>query len=161
MIRRIIGWTINQSSRFLLGTVWRLGGQTALDSAVGAAVEAVPKSTQRSHRQIFNIHPGITVYVRGSHCTITVQHHAEPKVILDANLYRAFGVELVAEQDEAGVYIIAKRKAVLGNITRADLTLTVPADCQLAFHLTPGEVTFKTIDGVVKLPAKHIFSAED
>jgi hypothetical protein len=154
MIRRLLGWIIN---RALAGTVLRLGRQTAVNSALGAAADAVPKSTQRSHRQIFNVNAPTTVYIRGSHCTITVQQHTQPKVVLDANLRRAFGVELVAEQDDAGIYIVAKRKAVVGKITRADLMLTVPTNCHLAFHLTPGAVTFANIDGMVELPAQQVF----
>jgi hypothetical protein len=78
-------------------------------------------------------------------------------VILDANLYRAFGVELTAEQDDAGVYIVAKRKAVVGRVTRIDLALTVPANSQLALHLTPGDVIFEGVDGMLELPMNEIF----
>ncbi len=156
MIRRILGWMVN---RVLINTVWRLGGERAVSSALGAAADIVPKTTQRSHRQIFNVAAPTTVYVRGSHCHVTVQHHLDPKVILDVNLHRAFGVELVAEQDNAGIYIVAKRKAVVGKVTRADLTLTIPPDSHLAFHLTPGQVTFVQIDGMIELPANQIFSS--
>jgi hypothetical protein len=154
MIRRLLGRIVN---RALVGSIWRVGGQTAVNSALGAAADAVPKSTQRSHRQIFNVSTPTTVYIRGSHCTVTVQRHTQSKVILDANLHRAFGVELVAEQDDAGIYIVARRKAVVGKITRADLILTVPPNSHLAFHLTPGEVTFANVDGMVELPVKQVF----
>lgn len=159
MIRRLMSWTIRQGSRLFVGGLWRLGRQAALDSALGTAVDRVPKTTQRAYRQVFNISTPTTVYVRGSHCQVTVQHGPAAKVTLDANLHRAFGVELVAEQDEAGIYIIARRKAVVGQVTRVDLILTVPADCHLAFHLTPGEVTLAAIDGVLELPTGQIFSS--
>ncbi|MBN1563617.1 MAG: hypothetical protein JXA10_07255 [Anaerolineae bacterium] len=156
MIRRALGWVIN---RAVFNTIWRFGGERAMNSALGAAADVVPKTTQRSHRQIFNVTAPPTIYVRGSHCNVTIQHHADPKVILDVNLHRAFGVELVAEQDDAGIYIVAKRKAVVGKVTRADLTLTIPSDSHLALHLTPGEVTFTGIDGMIELPTNHIFTS--
>ena len=156
MIRRGVGWLVN---RALLGAVWRLGGERAVNSALGAAADAVPKTTQRSHRQIFNVTAPTTVYVRGSHCHVTVQRHTDPKVVLDVNLHRAFGVELVAEQDDDGIYIVAKRKAVVGKVTRADLSLTIPPDCHLALHLTPGQITFAHVDGMMELPTHQIFSS--
>jgi hypothetical protein len=139
-----------------VGLALRRGGQSAVDSALSA----VPKTGQRSHVQVFNVKPPVTVYVRASHCRITICRQSEPKVILDANLYRAFGVELTAEQDDAGVYIVAKRKAVVGRVTRIDLALTVPADSHLALHLTPGDVIFQAVDGLLELPINEIFPAD-
>jgi hypothetical protein len=156
MIRRVLGGLVN---RALLNTLWRFSGERAVNSALGAAADVVPKTTQRSHRQIFNTAAPTTIYVRGSHCDVTVQRHDDPKVILDVNLHRAFGVELIAEQDDAGIYIIAKRKAVVGKVTRANLALTVPPDSHLALHLTPGEITFAQVDGMIELSADQIFTS--
>jgi hypothetical protein len=153
MVRRPLNWLVRHSGRWIVGLALRRGGQTAVDSALSV----VPKTAQRSHVQVFNVKPPVTVYVRASHCRITVCREPEPKVILDANLYRAFGVELTAEQDDAGVYIVAKRKAVVGRVTRIDLALTVPANSQLALHLTPGDVIFEGVDGMLELPMNEIF----
>jgi hypothetical protein len=151
LIRRFLGWTLKRGGRLAFNTALRRGGQSALS--------AVPQTTQKSHTQVFNVTPPVTVYVRASHCRITVSHHVEPKVILEANVYRAFGVELTAEQDEAGIYIVARRKAVVGRVTRTDFSLTVPADSHLALHLTPGDVVFRDVNGVVELPVERIFTA--
>jgi hypothetical protein len=156
MVRRPLGWLMRQAGRGVVGLALRRGGQSAVDSALSA----VPKTGQRSHVQVFNVKPPVTVYVRASHCRITICRQSEPKVILDANLYRAFGVELTAEQDDAGVYIVAKRKAVVGRVTRIDLALTVPADSHLALHLTPGDVIFQAVDGLLELPINEIFPAD-
>lgn len=156
LIRRPLGWMLRRGGRLAVDSVLRHGGQSAVDSALGA----VPKTSQRSLLQVFSVRSPGTIYVRASHCRIMVARHPDPKVILEANLYRAFGVELTADQDEAGVYIIAKRKAVVGRITRIDFTLTVPADSHLAFHLTPGDVVLQDINGMVELPVKQIFLTE-
>jgi hypothetical protein len=155
MVRRPVSWLMRQAGRGIVGLALRRGGQSAVDSALSA----VPKTGQRSHVQVFNVKPPVTVYVRASHCRITICRQPEPKVILDANLYRAFGVELTAEQDDAGVYIVAKRKAVVGRVTRIDLALTVPADSHLALHLTPGDVIFEAVDGLLEVPINEIFPA--
>jgi hypothetical protein len=69
-------------------------------------------------------------------------------------MIRAFGLELVAEQDEAGVYVVARQKAVVGKLSRADFTLTVPTDCHLVFHLTPGDIVFEQLNGMLELPPR-------
>ena len=153
MARRPVSWLMRHSGRWIVGQALRRGGQ----SAVGSALSVVPKTGQRSHIQVFNVTPPVTVYVRASHCRITVCCQPEPKVVLDANLYRAFGVELTAEQDEVGVYIVAKRKAVVGRVTRIDLALTVPDNSHLALHLTPGDVIFEAVNGMLELPVNEIF----
>lgn len=156
LVRRPFGWILRQGGRLAVAAVLQRGGRSAVDSALGA----VPKTTPRSHTQFFNVKPPVTVYVRASHCRITVCRHLDSKVILEANLYRAFGVELATEQDDSGIYLVARRKAVVGRITRIDFTLTVPLDSHLAFHLTPGDVVFQDIDGLFELPASQIFLAK-
>jgi hypothetical protein len=158
-MRRLTGWVLRQGGRAAVDTALRMGGRSAVDSALGAAAEVVPKTSQRSHLQVFNVTSPVTVYVRASHCRVIVRSEKAAKVILEANLYRAFGVEMVAEQDAAGVYIVIRRKPVVGTISRATLTLTVPPEAFLALHLTPGEIVFENIDGMIKLPAGQVFDS--
>lgn len=126
--------------------------RTAIDTALGAAVEAVPRPVQRSQVQVFNVVPPVTVYIRASNCRVAVRRTTESKVTLEAHLASAFGLELATEQDDAGVYIIAHRKPVVGQIGHVNLTVTVPADCHLAFHVTPGDIVLEGIDGMLELP---------
>jgi hypothetical protein len=148
----VIGAIMVKITRWLFNSVLRLSGRTAVDTALGAAVEAVPKLSQQSFIQVFNVTLPVTVYVRASHCRVTIRREATRQVTLQADMYRAFGVELVAEQDDAGVYIVARRKPVVGRVSRADFTITVPPDSHLVFHLTPGDVVLHSIDGLLELP---------
>lgn len=161
LLRRSVGWLVRASGHAALGALMRHGGRSVVESAVGAAVEAVPKSGQRSFTQVFTVSRPLTVYVRGSHCAVSVRRHDAPRVELEANLARAFGVELTAEQDEAGIYIVARRKPVVGAAARLELALTVPPDAHLAFHLTPGDVSFLDLDGLAELPAAQVFAPVD
>lgn len=138
--------------RPVLEWAFRRGARSAVDTALGAAVEAVPRTSQRAYTQVFNVQASITVYVRASQCRITIRRAALPKVILEASISRAFGPELAAEQDEAGVYIVARPKPVVGRLSRADFTITVPADSHLVFHLTPGDVILEDLEGMLELP---------
>ena len=144
---------VTRVGRWLFSALWRVGARTAIDTALGTAVEAVPRVSQQSYVQVFNVQPPITVYVRASHCRVGVRRDPAPKVTLQAEMYRAFGLEFATEQDEAGVYIVARRKPVVGKLSRAEFSGTVPPDTRLAFHLTPGDVVLQDIDGMIELPS--------
>src|SRR5215207_4091251 len=99
--------------RKILGTVVRRG----MESAVVATAETAASATSKSFMQHFQVTLPTTVYVRASQCEVTVRHRVGTQVELAANLRASFGWELVAEQDDAGIYIVAKRKPVVGKLS--------------------------------------------
>lgn len=129
------------------GALVRRGLQTALNAGAQAAVAA----TSQEFRQAFNVQLPVTAYVRASHCTVTIQRVAGQQITLTAQLGAAFGWEMVTDQDEAGVYIVAKRKPVFGALSWARFTLSVPTGVHLALHLTPGNIELIGIDGQIRL----------
>jgi len=141
----------------LARTALRIGQRSALDTALGVATRAVPGSAERLHTQVFNVAGPVTVYVRASHCRVTLREADSPKVTLNATMQRGFGVELAADQDEDGIYIVARRKPVVGTVARVDFTLSVPPDTQLALHLTPGDVVFENINALAELNTTTIY----
>ncbi len=150
--QRLLSAMLFFASRRAINTILRQGGRSAVDSTLGAAIDAVPLVGQQSYTQVFKVTPPLTVYVRASHCRVTVRRTTEPKVTLETSTARTFGLELAAEQDEAGIYIIARRKNIVGQIARVEFGLTVPQDCFLAFNLTPGDVLLQDVDGLLDLP---------
>lgn len=151
MIRRMLKGVMRLGGVQIGRIALRIGQRTALDTALGVAAHAVPGTSERQYTQVFNVTPPVTVYLRASHCRVTVRHTADPKVTLHASLQRSFGIEFATEQDAEGVYIIAHRKPVVGTVARADFTLDVPPETQLALHLTPGAIAFEGINGIAEL----------
>jgi hypothetical protein len=133
--------------RRILNTALRRGVKTA----VQATAETAASATTKSFVQVFEISLPATVYVRASMCELTVRYNPGRLVELSANLRAAFGWELVADQDEAGVYIVAKRKLLVGQLSSATFSLTVPPEANLVFHLTPGTVKLIGIDGKLSI----------
>jgi hypothetical protein len=127
----------------------------SLESAVQATAEAAATVTAKTFRQVFNVQAPITVYVRASYSDVTLRKRPGNQVELLANLQASFGWEFVAEQDEAGVYIVARRKPVVGALSQASFTLFVPPEANLVFHLTPGSVHLYDIEGKISLPAEQ------
>jgi hypothetical protein len=134
--------------RRILNTILRRGFRTAVQATTETAVGAA----SRSFVQVFDVRPPVTVYVRASQSDVTVRREPGSRVELSANLRASFGWELAAEQDEAGVYIVAKRKPVVGAISTAKFALTVPPEANLVFHLTPGAIHLMGVDGKIDIP---------
>lgn len=132
-------------------TDWLLRRGT--EAALKTASEVVPKIAQDEHHQVFEVAPPVTVYIYASHARVIVRRAAEPQVRLDADLRGAFGWQLVTDQDEAGVYIVAKRKPVVGALSSASFTLTIPSDTRLLVELTPGALALEDLDGKVEISA--------
>ena len=134
--------------RRIMNTILRRSVRTAVQVTTETAVSA----TSKSFVQVFDVKPPVTVYVRASQSDVTVRREPGNRVELSANLRASFGWELAAEQDDAGVYIVAKRKPVVGAISTAAFALTVPPEANLVFHLTPGTIHLMAVDGKIGIP---------
>jgi hypothetical protein len=136
MIRRVINMAVRRG----------------FETAVQATAETAATAASKSFEQWFTVTPPTTVYVRASQCNITIRYRPGDRVELAANLRASFGWELAADQDSAGVYIVAKRKPVVGKMSTARFTLTVPPEVNLVLHLTPGTVRLENVDGKLTVP---------
>lgn len=138
-------------------TLQRLRGallRRSLESVLSVGADAAAAATAKSFRQVFTVQPPITVYVRASHAEVTILRGAPHNVSLEADLHASFGWEFATDQDEAGVYIVARRKPIVGALSWAKFSLTVPLGAHLALNLTPGSVHLAQIDGKLILPAE-------
>jgi hypothetical protein len=138
--------------RRLLNAALRHG----METAVQATAETAAVATTRTFTQIFEVTLPTTVYVRASMSEVTLRYRSGTRVELSANLRASFGWELAAEQDEYGVYIVAKRKLVMGSLSSADFTLTVPPEANLVFNLTPGAVKIANVDGKLSIAGSSV-----
>jgi len=125
-----------------------------LRRAVQATTDAAVDATSKAFRQTFTVTFPVTVYVRASHSHVTIRKLPGTQVVLDASIRASFGWEFVTDQDSDGVYIVARRKPVLGALSAARFTLSIPSEANLVLHLTPGSVQFVDVDGKLSLPAQ-------
>jgi hypothetical protein len=112
-----------------------------------SAIRGLPNLTKRRQVAAYEVHGPTTVYVRASFSRVTVRRILEPRVQIECELRQAFGWEWAVDRDEAGIYVVLKRRPVVGKLSTADLHLLVPADAYLVFHLTPGSVQLVDFDG--------------
>ena len=123
-----------------------------VETAVQVTAESATTATTQSYFRIFEVTLPTTVYVRASQILITVRRKPGTQVQFSASLRASFGWTFVADQDDAGVYIVAKRKLLVGSLSSASFNLIVPPEANLVFHLTPGTVRLYDVDGKLSIP---------
>lgn len=136
MLRRAGNWLLRRGAK----------------AAIETAGEVVPRVTSESFRQVFQVTPPVTVYVHASSSRVRVRRRIGNQVQLDASLRASFGWQLIAEQDDAGVYIVAKRKPVMGALSSANFSITIPPDARLLVELKPGALLLEDVDGKLDIP---------
>lgn len=129
----------------------RIGGRPALNAAVGLVRPSVERIGQGLYHEVFTVTLPMTIYVYGANSRVTVRYLPGTEVTVHAALRAAFGIRLTVEQDNAGLYIIAKRLPVAGQITRADFTLTIPPEARLLAQLTPGSLVVESAEETLDL----------
>lgn len=125
-----------------LNTLWR---------AVNFAAE-LREMTRLRRTYVFNTAGPITFYLRAEKAHVHIARWHLPKVEVSLRLEGAFGWRMAADQDEAGVYVVAHRRRVLGGLSSALIAATVPHDAHLTLKLEDGQVTFEQVEGILQIP---------
>jgi hypothetical protein len=127
-----------------------------LSTAIQIGTDAATTATSKSFTQVFEITLPATIVVRGSNVTVNIQYHALRRVILDSSLRAFFGWEFVTDQDESGIYIVAKREPLVGALSSASFTITMPPEAHLSLQLTPGDLKLTGLQGKLTIPSIKI-----
>lgn len=125
-----------------LNTLWQV---------VNAASE-ITSLTRHTQTYYFSTLGPITFYLRAENADVRVLRWALPKVEVTATLQASFGWRVATDQDEAGVYVVAKRKAVLGRMSTGLFSIVVPEDAYLVLKLDDGRVILEHITGTLQVP---------
>ncbi|GEM_PF-357958 len=107
--------------------------------------------TRSSQTYRFNVAPAITVYLHAAQADIFVMRHNLPVVEITAKLQAPFGWRIAAEQDDAGVYFVARRRLVVGSIAGAVFLVTVPHDAYLTLKLEDCRLSLEHVSGDFQL----------
>ena len=112
-----------------------------------SAASTVKDIAQQTKTYHFAVHSPITVYLRAEHAEVRVRRWARPQVEVTARLQASFGWRVATDQDEAGVYVVAQRRAVMGSLSSATFEVLVPHDAYLVLKLTNGRLLVEDAKG--------------
>ena len=125
-----------------IGNIW--AAVKLIGSARDLAVE---------RRQLqWDVQPPGTFFLEAEQSDVSLirQDQAQVRAVLE--LHAGFGWQLASDQDEAGVYLVAKRKAVIGSIARARIEVTLPRDIHISLDLRHCRLCLKDAHTALELP---------
>lgn len=125
-----------------LGKIWQAA--QLLNSARELAVE-----TQRFQ---WDIATPSTLFVQAEQSDIRLAWRDQPQILAKVELRAGFGWQLTTDQDEAGVYVVARRKPLIGGISRGKFHFTLPQDVYISLSLRQCQLRFDDLTASLDLP---------
>ncbi|MEO8607069.1 MAG: hypothetical protein ABI690_04275 [Chloroflexota bacterium] len=116
---------------------------------VASSVTELARQSQTFH---FNVNGAVTFYLQAESAEVRVTRWNEPKIEVMAQVQAAFGWRMETDQDEAGVYVVARRRLVVGTLSSAVFSVLVPQSAYLILKLSDGRVTLNHVDGTIQVP---------
>ena len=95
--------------------------------------------------------PG-TFYLDIESSDVIIHRHTLPQIDIIAEFQAAFGWRYQSEQDEAGVYVVARRRRVIAPLLRARVEVSLPLESYLALRLSNCALTLTGLDGALNMP---------
>lgn len=125
-----------------LDNVWK--AMNIVNSVRGLAIES--KTYQ------WDITPPITFFLHVEYSDVTIKRHEKPTIVAKVELQAGFGWQVATDQDLAGVYIVAKRKPVIGTMGRGNFTITLPHNIHVTLKLEYCQLTLDDLNTTLDLP---------
>lgn len=115
------------------------------------AASTVRDITQVTRAYHFAVTLPTTFYLRAERADVRVIRWSRPIIEITTRLQAPFGWRIAAEQDEAGVYMAAARRAVVGGFASARFEVRVPQETYLVLNLEDGTLRLDNINGTLHL----------
>lgn len=126
-----------------LNTLWQ---------AVNAA-STVAELARQSQTFHFGVVKPVTLFLQAEGAEVRVKRWEMPQIQVTVQLQAAFGWRVATDQDDAGVYVVAKRRPVVGGLSRGTFMISAPHDTYLILKLTDGRVVLDDVSGTLHVPA--------
>lgn len=120
------------------------------------AASTVMDLARSSQTYSFGVMGSTTCYVHVAGGEVRIARHVAPLVEIAAQLQAPFGWRIAAEQDTAGVYFVALRRAVIGAMSGAVFHITVPQDAHLVLKLEHARLSLENVDGLLELSPQTV-----
>ena len=128
-----------------LNTLWQ---------AVSMATD-LREITRDRRTYMFHVPESITFFLRAENADVRIMRWDVPRVEVRTLLEGAFGWRVATDQDEAGVYVVAHRRRLVGDFSSALFDVVVPREMHLVLKLDDGRVTMEHVNGILHVPPPH------
>lgn len=96
--------------------------------------------------------PGATFFLEAQYADIRLVTHDRHEILAKVELQVGFGWQMATDQDEAGVYIIVRRKPLIGSISRSRFDITLPDDLHISLKLENCRLCLDDLNASLDLP---------
>lgn len=110
---------------------------------------------RKAHTYSFITTTPITFYMQAEAVQVRIRRWDQPRVEVGVQLRVPMAWRVVTEQDDAGVYCVARRRPVVGGWAGAKFTVSVPTDTYLMLKLTECDLAIDGYSGTMELPPIH------
>ena len=118
------------------------------------AASTVADFARQTQTYTFPVIGPVTVYLQAEQAEIRLVRWTQPKVDVFVQLQATFGWRIATDQNADGVYVVAKRRMLVGGMSRATFTLTMPENAYLILKLRESSVLMADVNGTLHVPPK-------
>ncbi|MCY4145409.1 MAG: hypothetical protein OXE95_03445 [Chloroflexi bacterium] len=103
-------------------------------------------------RYQWDVQPPNTFFLHAEHADIHLKPHDQARAVATIELRGGFVWQVATEQDAAGVYIIARRKRLVGNVGLGRFTVLLPPGIHISLKLTNCRLRMDGLNGDIDFP---------
>ena len=115
-------------------------------------VNAARELTIDTQRFQWDVTAPNTLFLQAEQSDIRLALHDQPQILAKVELRARFGWQLTTDQDDAGVYVAAVRKPVIGSIGRGRFHFSVPRGVHISLKLEQCQLCFDDLSASLDLP---------
>jgi glutamate synthase domain-containing protein 1 len=119
---------------------------------VANAASALAELTRKSTTYRFNVMADTTFYLDVSQAEVRLLRHPAAQIEVTMMLQAPFAWRVVTDQDEAGVYVVAKLRPVVGGLAGALFSVVVPDQAHLVLKLQRCRLCLEAVDSTLQIP---------
>jgi hypothetical protein len=117
------------------------------------AASSVAEIVREKQVYRFGVRAASALYLHTEGAEIRLFRWELPTIEITAQLQASFGWRIASEQDDAGVYFVAKRRPFVGAMAGGTFSLTVPDDTHVILRLERCQVWMTNTSGTLEIPA--------
>lgn len=125
-----------------LGRIWN--ALRLLNSARELAVE--------TRRCVWNVSPPVTLFLQAEHCDVVLSWRDQARIRATLELQAGFGWQWTSDQDDAGVYMVVRRKPLIGGLGRGRVAFTLPPGIHISLELEDCQLICRDLRASLELP---------
>lgn len=119
------------------------------------AASAVRDLTQQTRTMHFAALEPLTFFLRTEYAAVEVARWDRPLIEVTLRVQGSFAWRVLTDHDDAGVYVAASRRPLVGSLGSATFQVHLPHDAYVVLDLNRCRIQVNNLSGQVTLPPTH------